>query len=352
MKFVVFIVIVVLIFLLPFLLQLEPQKVNNLINSRRKLRGFVIHSMEMFRIGKLTVGRGRVWAGNLSTATLFSSLISFTLFQLHFLKMNGLRRSFALISLSQKTLRVKNLIQITTRGFSCGGKSVDDGHSHDHAHEHSHSHDHSHSCSHDHSHTHSHSHVHVHQHRHSQSLLGGIKFEYFCYLSEHISPYMTKVFQPKLIRATKNEVYIELPYSDLLLGNPSVPCLHGGAVATMMDPAGGFCAWGALDDPKQRVNTADLRVDYLLPAPCELLLFHAKILHKSNKLIRTDISCYDKITSAIEINPETKEKTINLENYQHKRLVATGRGLFNVYNTQHDLNVVLEKLLASKLAQK
>jgi uncharacterized protein (TIGR00369 family) len=192
-----------------------------------------------------------------------------------------------------------------------------------------------------------------HSHYHPpDALYGGIKYEYFCYLLENISDYMSKVFRPELIKVTKSEIYIELPYSPLLMGNPSVPCLHGGAVATMIDHAGGFCAWSCLNDAKTRVSTADLRIDYLHPAPCELLLFHAKILHKSNKLIRVDVSCYDNITSAKGVNPETNEKTIHLENYQHKRLVASGRGLFRIYKTEFDLNLVLEKLVQAKWKEK
>lgn len=225
-------------------------------------------------------------------------------------------------------------------------------------HDHSHSHDHHSKCDHNHSHNHhSHNHNHSNDHTHknkddpSDPLLAGIKFKYYHYLVEHISPYMTKVFQPRLVQATKTSVLIELPFSPLLVGNPQVPCLHGGAVATMIDHAGGFMAWASLDDPKQRVNTADLRIDYLLPAPCELLLFEATILHKSKKLIRTDIQCYDRVKSAISIDPTSQKRTINLDAYQNKRLVATGRGLFNVYNSTSDLNVVMEKALQARMKQ-
>jgi acyl-coenzyme A thioesterase PaaI-like protein len=178
-------------------------------------------------------------------------------------------------------------------------------------------------------------------------VFGGVKLQHFVYLVEHISPYMTKVFQPKVVKVTKSEVLIELPYSHLFLGNPAVPALHGGVIATMMDHAGGFVAWGSLDDPKQRVNTADLRIDYLLPAPCELLLFEAKILHKSRKLIRTDLNCYDQVQSALVTDPQTQKTTTNYDNYRNKRLIAAGRGLFNVYTTHHDLSVILEKKLSS-----
>lgn len=220
-------------------------------------------------------------------------------------------------------------------------------------HDHSHSHEHNSQCNHSHPHGHDHSHSHDHIHKQpEEKLLAGIKFQYYQHLVEHLSPYMTKVFQPNLVQATKTTVLIELPFNSLLVGNPQIPCLHGGAVATMMDHTGGFAAWAALDDPKQRVNTADLRIDYLLPAPCELLLFEATILHKSKKLIRTDINCYDRVTSALSVDPATQHKVINVDAYKSKRLVATARGLFNIYTTTSDLNTVMEKVLKVRQAKK
>lgn len=171
---------------------------------------------------------------------------------------------------------------------------------------------------------------------------GGIPYQYFSYIAENLSPYMSKVFMPKIVKATKSELQIELPYNYLLLGNPAVPCLHGGVVATMMDHTGGFCAWASLDDPHSRVNTADLRVDYLLPVPCELTLFDAKIVHKSNKLIRVDIKCYDKVT------PAPPGYDLHHDQNHGKRLVAIGRGVFNVYKTDQDLNKVIAKAIKTK----
>jgi acyl-coenzyme A thioesterase PaaI-like protein len=52
-----------------------------------------------------------------------------------------------------------------------------------------------------------------------------------------------------------------------------------------------------------------LRIDYLLPAPCEDLFFDATIVHRSKKLVRVDASCW---------------------NNDRTRQVAIGRGLFSV----------------------
>ena len=57
------------------------------------------------------------------------------------------------------------------------------------------------------------------------------------------------------------------------------------------------------------IIVVDLRVDYLLPAPCEDLIFEAEIVHQSRRLIRVDSSCWD---------------------MQKKRKIAIGRGLFSV----------------------
>lgn len=149
----------------------------------------------------------------------------------------------------------------------------------------------------------------------------------FRFLAEKGGPFMKDVFHPKITFISKEELHMSIPFHPSLVGNPMIPCLHGGTVATMIDHTAGFCVWASLDDPHLRCNTVDLRVDYLLPAPCEPLLFVAKVQHRSNKLGRVDVSCYD----------------------QHRKLIAIGRACFNVYKDKEDLSVALRGHLA-KLA--
>jgi len=84
----------------------------------------------------------------------------------------------------------------------------------------------------------------------------------------------------------------------------------------LIDHVGGFCAWSALTDARRCVNTIDLRVDYLAPAPCEDLIFEASVVDLRQRLIRSDVTCYNKDRS---------------------KKIAIGRVLFNVYETEVDI---------------
>jgi len=63
-----------------------------------------------------------------------------------------------------------------------------------------------------------------------------------------------------------------------------------------------------------RLHTVDLRVDFFRPAPCEDIIFDAVVIHKSKRLIRVDVVCWNK---------------------DSKFQIAIGRGLFQSYNIQN-----------------
>ncbi len=67
-----------------------------------------------------------------------------------------------------------------------------------------------------------------------------------------------------------------LPFREELTGDPFRPALHGGAVATLADAAGGTAVMAMLR-PVDRVSTIDLRVDYLRPARQRDLLARAEV---------------------------------------------------------------------------
>ncbi len=81
----------------------------------------------------------------------------------------------------------------------------------------------------------------------------------------------------KVREATVDQVILELPMKDELIGNTHHRILHGGVTASILDVAGGLAALiGTIDklsetDPSvlrkrlQNIGTIDLRVDYLLP---------------------------------------------------------------------------------------
>eukprot|EP01039_Chlorochromonas_danica_P009950 gene9951-11000_t len=135
---------------------------------------------------------------------------------------------------------------------------------------------------------------------------------------------MREIFQPRVTSLSKTDLQLSVPYKSHLLGNPAIPALHGGVLATAIDHAAGFCAWASLDDPHQRIGTVDLRVDYLRPAPCETLHYLAKVEHKSGKLARVDVVCY---------------------NQDYSKRIAIGRGCFHIYRVQENMSKVVQDMM-------
>jgi uncharacterized protein (TIGR00369 family) len=60
-------------------------------------------------------------------------------------------------------------------------------------------------------------------------------------------------------------VWMTLPYSERLVGNPDDGVLHGGAITTLMDAACGMAVMVRLGAGAP-IATLDLRIDYLKPA--------------------------------------------------------------------------------------
>jgi uncharacterized protein (TIGR00369 family) len=65
-----------------------------------------------------------------------------------------------------------------------------------------------------------------------------------------------------------------LPFDPKLIGNPILPALHGGVVASFLELA----ALARLDAENRRVRTIDITVDYLRPARPVTFYAEARIL--------------------------------------------------------------------------
>lgn len=65
--------------------------------------------------------------------------------------------------------------------------------------------------------------------------------------------------------ARENELILELPYSEGIVGNPDTLVIHGGAITTLMDTAAGAAVICAMPE-FELCPTLDLRVDYMRSA--------------------------------------------------------------------------------------
>lgn len=114
----------------------------------------------------------------------------------------------------------------------------------------------------------------------------------------------------KTVEISEGRVRLLLPFRPELVGDPMRPALHGGVISTLADVSGGVAVWSGLADPRARVSTIDLRIDYLLPGRLETLEAAADVVRKGNRVAVVDMRVY---------HPSRPTET-----------VATGKGVYNI----------------------
>jgi uncharacterized protein (TIGR00369 family) len=119
-----------------------------------------------------------------------------------------------------------------------------------------------------------------------------------------------KVLGLKLRSLEKGRALLEVPFRDELVGDPFRPALHGGVLSALADTAGGAAVWGSVPDPRSRVSTIDLRLDYLRPARLEAVLADARVVRLGNRVGVVDMRLFHESDEAVTI--------------------ATGKGVYNV----------------------
>lgn len=105
---------------------------------------------------------------------------------------------------------------------------------------------------------------------------------------------------------------VELPFRPELVGDPFRPALHGGAISTLIDFAGGAAAWSTCD-LESRVSTIDLRVDYLRPAALDTLYAEARVVRSGNRVAVVDVTVFQGQDADARAQP-----------------VATGKCVYNI----------------------
>lgn len=90
----------------------------------------------------------------------------------------------------------------------------------------------------------------------STSTFGGKSKEEFRNLCENSSEFVKTVLGAKITNLEKGKLTMILPFKKEFIGNPLIPCLHGGTTASMLDHASSFCGWSMLNDSNQALTTA------------------------------------------------------------------------------------------------
>jgi uncharacterized protein (TIGR00369 family) len=108
---------------------------------------------------------------------------------------------------------------------------------------------------------------------------------------EELIPF-NKYLGVRAIEIDRGHVRIEVPFRPELIGDPLRQAMHGGVISMLADTAGGAAVWSALDDPRARVSTIDMRIDYLRPGGQETLVCEASVVRLGRRIGVTDMRLF------------------------------------------------------------
>lgn len=128
-------------------------------------------------------------------------------------------------------------------------------------------------------------------------------------LMEELIPF-NRFLGIKVAGLSEGKVHLTLPFRPEFVGDPFRPAMHGGVISTLADVAGGLAVWSGLAEPRARVATIDLRVDYLRPGRLDTLDAVAHVVRKGNRVGVVDVTL---------LHPSHGEE-----------VVATGKGVYNI----------------------
>lgn len=80
----------------------------------------------------------------------------------------------------------------------------------------------------------------------------------------------------------KGRVVMRLPWREDLVGNAETGVLHGGAITSLLDTAGGMAVMTMLNE-RVAIATIDLRIDYLKPATPRVDLFAEAVCYRMTR---------------------------------------------------------------------
>ncbi len=94
---------------------------------------------------------------------------------------------------------------------------------------------------------------------------------------------------------------IHVPFKEEFIGDFIQGIWHGGIVASIADSAAGIAASTVLTDGRDKLNTIDLRIDYLKGACKEDLFAEAELLKVGKRIIKADVKLYQETKGTVAI---------------------------------------------------
>src|SRR3546814_16124752 len=93
-----------------------------------------------------------------------------------------------------------------------------------------------------------------------------------------------------MVKADAEHILIEMPWRDEMISNPTLPSMHGGILASLIDLTGFYTV---LASGSMSKSTADLRVDYHRAASRQTLLAEGRLIKAGRSLSVADVRIHD-----------------------------------------------------------
>lgn len=117
---------------------------------------------------------------------------------------------------------------------------------------------------------------------------------------EHNMP-ANRIFGFKIVELKEGFAKIHVPFREDFIGDFLQGLWHGGIIASVADSAAGIAASTVLTDARDKLNTIDLRIDYLSGAIKEDIYAEAELLKVGKRIIKADVKLYQKSKGTVAI---------------------------------------------------
>ena len=116
----------------------------------------------------------------------------------------------------------------------------------------------------------------------------------YLYLKNAIENMMpaNKILGLKIIEIESGYAYIQIPFKEEFIGDFIQKRWHGGILASIADTAGGVVGATVLNSIQDKLNTIDMRIDYLHGATIGDIFAKAKIVKNGKTIIKVDIELF------------------------------------------------------------
>ena len=110
-----------------------------------------------------------------------------------------------------------------------------------------------------------------------------------------------KLFGLVVVDIDDGYVKIRVPFRQEFIGDVLQNVWHGGILAGIADTAGGIAAATTTSFPQDKVNTIDIRIDYLKGATDRDIFAIARVIKVGNRIINADMKLFHEEDDLIAI---------------------------------------------------